>query len=157
MSNLGINLAQGRTQAGRDLANQVGNVAQLLGGIQQGQATNLSNLTQGQMNYLNSLTNNAAAAEAMAQQGYSGNQANLLTGTGSTMLGIGNVPSFVPDYGAMVGNALDAGSVGYDMFKNQNTNQAGSGSGQGFYMQPTQTGMNYNPALYASQNLRGIA
>ena len=79
ISNLGINLASGRTQAGRDLANQAGSVAQLLGGIQQGQATNLANLTQGQMNYINSLTNNAATAEAMAQQGYSGNQANMLT------------------------------------------------------------------------------
>jgi len=171
VSNLGINLAQGRTQAGRDLADQAGNVARLLGGIQQGQATNLSNLTQGQMNYLNSLTNNAAAAEAMAQQGYSGNQANLLTGTGSTMLGIGNVPSFVPDYGNMVGNAFNAAGAGYQMFGNQNTNQntgqqpTGYGTNmniggyfpQGYFNQTPQTGMNYNPVLYASQNLQGLS
>jgi hypothetical protein len=123
ISNLGINLASGRTQAGRDLANQAGSVAQLLGGIQQGQATNLANLTQGQMNYINSLTNNAATAEAMAQQGYSGNQANMLTGTGSAMVGLGNVPSFVPDYGNQVGNAAEAAAAGYSLFGNQNTNQ----------------------------------
>jgi len=171
VSNLGVNLAQGRTQAGRDLANQVGNVAQLLGGIQQGQATNLSNLTQGQMNYINSLRNSAAAAEAAAQQGYSGNQANLLTGTGNAMLGIGNVPSFVPDYGGMVGNALEAGSVGYNLFKDQNTNKQPSGTQptgygtnmniggyfpQGYFNQ-NQYPINYNPSLYASQNLQGLA
>jgi hypothetical protein len=170
VSNLGVNLAQGRTQAGRDLANQVGSVAQLLGGIQQGQATNLSNLTQGQMNYINSLNANAAAAEAMAQQGYSGNQANLLTGTGSTMLGIGNVPSFVPDYGNMVGNAFNAAGAGYNLFKDQNTNQntgqqpTGYGTNmniggyfpQGYFNQ-NQYPTSYNPALYASQNLKGLS
>jgi hypothetical protein len=113
------------------------------------------------MNYLNSLTNNAAAAEAMAQQGYSGNQANLLTGTGSAMLGIGNVPSFVPDYGGMVGNAAEAAAAGYDLFDNQNTNQntgqqpsgygtnfnIGSGFPQGYF---NQAALNYNPTLYST-------
>jgi len=166
VSNLGINLANGRTQAGRDLANQVGSVAQLLGGVQQGQATNLANLTQGQMNYINSLTNNAATAEAQAQQGYSGNQANLLTGTGSAMVGIGNVPSFVPDYGSQIGNAAEAASAGYSLFGNQNTNQQptgygtnmniGSGFPQGYFNQNPQAAMNYNPTLYSPQNLRGL-
>lgn len=140
ISNLGVNLAKGRTRAGEQLANQAGSVAQMLGGIQQGQATNLANLTQGQMNYINSLNANAAAAEAAAQQGYSGNQANLLTGTGSTMLGIGNVPSFVPDYGQAVGNALNAAGAGYQMFGNQNTNQ-----------QPTGYGTNMNIGGYFPQ------
>lgn len=160
ISNLGINLASGRTQAGRDLANQAGSVAQLLGGIQQGQATNLANLTQGQMNYINSLTNNAATAEAMAQQGYSGNQANMLTGTGSAILGIGNVPSFVPDYGNQVGNAAQAAAAGYNLFGNQNTNQQPSGYGtnmniggyfpQGYFNPSQQATMNYNPTLYST-------
>jgi hypothetical protein len=160
ISNLGINLASGRTQAGRDLANQAGSVAQLLGGIQQGQATNLANLTQGQMNYINSLTNNAATAEAMAQQGYSGNQANMLTGTGSAMVGIGNVPSFVPDYGNQVGNAAQAAAAGYNLFGNQNTNQQPSGYGtnmniggyfpQGYFNPSQQATMNYNPTLYST-------
>jgi hypothetical protein len=160
VSNLGINLASGRTQAGRDLANQAGSVAQLLGGIQQGQATNLANLTQGQMNYINSLTNNAATAEAMAQQGYSGNQANMLTGTGSAMVGIGNVPSFVPDYGNQVGNAAQAAAAGYNLFGNQNTNQQPSGYGtnmniggyfpQGYFNPSQQATMNYNPTLYST-------
>ena len=160
ISNLGINLASGRTQAGRDLANQAGSVAQLLGGIQQGQATNLANLTQGQMNYINSLTNNAATAEAMAQQGYSGNQANMLTGTGSAMVGIGNVPSFVPDYGNQVGNAAEAAAAGYSLFGNQNTNQQPSGYGtnmniggyfpQGYFNPSQQATMNYNPTLYST-------
>lgn len=160
ISNLGINLAQGRTQAGRDLATQAGSVAQLLGGIQQGQATNLANLTQGQMNYINSLTNNAATAEAQAQQGYSGNQANLLTGTGSAILGIGNVPSFVPDYGNQVGNAAQAAAAGYSLFGNQNTNQQPSGYGtnmniggyfpQGYFNPSQQSTMNYNPTLYST-------
>lgn len=160
ISNLGINLASGRTQAGRDLANQAGSVAQLLGGIQQGQATNLANLTQGQMNYINSLTNNAATAEAMAQQNYSGNQANMLTGTGSAILGIGNVPSFVPDYGNQVGNAAQAAAAGYSLFGNQNTNQQPSGYGtnmnvggyfpQGYFNPSQQAAMNYNPTLYST-------
>jgi hypothetical protein len=160
ISNLGINLASGRTQAGRDLANQAGSVAQLLGGIQQGQATNLANLTQGQMNYINSLTNNAATAEAMAQQGYSGNQANMLTGTGSAMVGLGNVPSFVPDYGNQVGNAAQAAAAGYSLFGNQNTNQQPSGYGtnmniggyfpQGYFNPSQQAAMNYNPTLYST-------
>jgi hypothetical protein len=76
----------------------------------------------------------------MAQQGYSGNQANLLTGTGSAMLGIGNVPSFVPDYGQAVGNALNAAGAGYQMFNNQNTNQ-----------QPTGYGTNMNIGGYFPQ------
>ena len=160
ISNLGINLASGRTQAGRDLANQAGSVAQLLGGIQQGQATNLANLTQGQMNYINSLTNNAATAEAMAQQGYSGNQANMLTGTGSAILGIGNVPSFVADYGNQIGNAAEAAAAGYSLFGNQNTNQQPSGYGtnmniggyfpQGYFNPSQQATMNYNPTLYST-------
>ena len=160
ISNLGINLASGRTQAGRDLANQAGSVAQLLGGIQQGQATNLANLTQGQMNYINSLTNNAATAEAQAQQGYSGNQANMLTGTGSAMVGLGNVPAFVPDYGTQVGNAAQAAAAGYSLFGNQNTNQQPSGYGtnmniggyfpQGYFNPNQQSTMNYNPTLYST-------
>jgi hypothetical protein len=174
ISNLGINLASGRTQAGRDLANQVGSVAQLLGGIQQGQATNLANLTQGQMNYINSLTNNAATAEAQAQQGYSGNQANLLTGTGSAMVGLSNVPSFVPDYGNQVGNAAEAAAAGYSLFDNQNTNQNSNsrpytgpttGGWGGFFSNPSnsyspqypQAAMNYNPTLYSPQNLKVLA
>jgi hypothetical protein len=174
ISNLGINLASGRTQAGRDLANQVGSVAQLLGGIQQGQATNLANLTQGQMNYINSLTNNAATAEAQAQQGYSGNQANLLTGTGSAMVGLSNVPSFVPDYGNQVGNAAEAAAAGYSLFGNQNTNQNSNsrpytgpttGGWGGFFSNPSnsyspqypQAAMNYNPTLYSQQNLKVLA
>jgi hypothetical protein len=174
VSNLGINLASGRTQAGRDLANQVGSVAQLLGGIQQGQATNLANLTQGQMNYINSLTNNAATAEAQAQQGYSGNQANLLTGTGSAMVGLSNVPSFVPDYGNQVGNAAEAAAAGYSLFGNQNTNQNSNsrpytgpttGGWGGFFSNPSnsyspqypQAAMNYNPTLYSQQNLKVLA
>jgi hypothetical protein len=160
-------LASGRTQAGRDLANQAGSVAQLLGGIQQGQATNLANLTQGQMNYINSLTNNAATAEAMAQQNYSGNQANMLTGTGSAMVGLSNVPSFVPDYGNQVGNAAEAAAAGYSLFDNQNTNQKSNsrpytgpttGGWGGFFSNPSnswspqypQTGMTYNPTLYST-------
>jgi hypothetical protein len=167
ISNLGINLASGRTQAGRDLANQAGSVAQLLGGIQQGQATNLANLTQGQMNYINSLTNNAATAEAMAQQGYSGNQANMLTGTGSAMVGLSNVPSFVPDYGNQVGNAAEAAAAGYSLFGNQNTNQNSNsrpytgpttGGWGGFFSNPSnsyspqypQAAMTYNPTLYST-------
>ena len=174
VSNLGINLASGRTQAGRDLANQVGSVAQLLGGIQQGQATNLANLTQGQMNYINSLTNNAATAEAQAQQGYSGNQANMLTGTGSAMVGLSNVPSFVPDYGNQVGNAAEAAAAGYSLFGNQNTNQNSNsrpytgpttGGWGGFFSNPSnsyspqypQAAMNYNPTLYSQQNLKVLA
>jgi len=160
ISNLGINLANNRTQAGRDLSNQVGSVAQLLGGIQQGQATNLANLTQGQMNYINSLTNNAATAEAQAQQNYSGNQANMLTGTGSAMVGLGGVNSFVPDYGNQVGNAAEAAAAGYNLFGNQNTNQQPSGYGtnfnigsgfpQGYFDQNPQAAMNYNPTLYST-------
>lgn len=167
ISNLGINLASGRTQAGRDLANQAGSVAQLLGGIQQGQATNLANLTQGQMNYINSLTNNAATAEAMAQQNYSGNQANMLTGTGSAMVGLSNAPSFVPDYGNQVGNAAEAAAAGYSLFGNQNTNQNSNsrpytgpttGGWGGFFSNPSnsyspqypQAAMNYNPTLYST-------
>ena len=160
ISNLGINLANNRTQAGRDLSNQVGSVAQLLGGIQQGQATNLANLTQGQMNYINSLTNNAATAEAQAQQNYSGNQANMLTGTGAAMVGLGNVNSFVPDYGSQIGNAAQAAGVGYNLFGNQNTNQQPSGYGtnfnigsgfpQGYFNQTPQAAMNYNPTLYST-------
>jgi hypothetical protein len=167
ISNLGINLANSRTQAGRDLANQAGSVAQLLGGIQQGQATNLANLTQGQMNYINSLTNNAATAEAMAQQGYSGNQANMLTGTGSAMVGLSNVPSFVPDYGNQVGNAAEAAAAGYSLFGNQNTNQNSNsrpytgpttGGWGGFFSNPSnsylprypQAAMTYNPTLYST-------
>ena len=160
ISNLGLNLANGRTQAGRDLSNQVGSVAQLLGGVQQGQATNLANLTQGQMNYINSLTNNAATAEAQAQQGYSGNQANMLTGTGSAMVGLSGVNSFVPDYGGQIGNAFNAAASGYNLFGNQNTNQQptgygtnfniGSGFPQGYFNQTPQAAMNYNPTLYST-------
>ena len=168
ISNLGLNLASGRTQAGRDLSNQVGSVAQLLGGVQQGQATNLANLTQGQMNYINSLTNNAATAEAQAQQGYSGNQANMLTGTGSAMVGLSGVNSFVPDYGNQVGNAAEAAAAGYSLFGNQNTNNQQSnsrpytgpttGGWGGFFSNPSnsyspqypQAAMNYNPSLYST-------
>jgi len=132
----------------------------LLGGIQQGQATNLANLTQGQMNYINSLTNNAATAEAQAQQNYSGNQANMLTGTGAAMVGLGGVNSFVPDYGSQIGNAAQAAGVGYNLFGNQNTNQQPSGYGtnfnigsgfpQGYFNQTPQAAMNYNPTLYST-------
>jgi hypothetical protein len=130
------------------------------------------------MNYINSLTNNAATAEAMAQQGYSGNQANMLTGTGSAMVGLSNVPSFVPDYGNQVGNAAEAAAAGYSLFGNQNTNQntnqnsnsrpytgPTTGGWGGFFSNPSnsyspqypQAAMNYNPTLYSQQNLKVLA
>ena len=119
IGNLGVNLASGRTRAGELLANQYGAAATALGNVYSGQGQNLANMLGGQTASIIDQRNQAAINEARAQQGYGADMANIQSGIGSQIAGTPNVPIAVPDYENQAMNALFAGSVGYDMFKNQ--------------------------------------
>lgn len=116
IGNLGINLAAGRTQAGRDLANQYGAAATALGNIYGAQGQNIASMLGGQRNMIIDQINAAATNEARAQQGYGADLANIQQGIGTAIAGVPNVPITTPDYANQAMNALYAAGTGYQMF-----------------------------------------
>ena len=176
IGNLGINLAAGRTQAGRDLANQYGAAASGLSNIYSAQGQNLANMLGGQRNLIMDQRTQAALNEARAQQGYGSDMANIQSGVGSAIAGVPNVPLNTPDYQNQAMNALYAAGMGYDMFdkpQQQNTftptnpNQtftAAQTAGFTNWLYPNQAAANiaaapmtnpytFNPAAQAAANL----
>ena len=128
IENLGINLATGRTQAGRDLASQYGSTAAALGNIYGAQGQNIASMLGGQRNMIIDQINQAATNEAAAQQGYGANLANIQQGVGTAIAGVPNVPISVPNYANQAMNALYAAGTGYQMF-NQPTQAPATGVG----------------------------
>ena len=176
IGNLGINLAAGRTQAGRDLANQYGAAASGLSNIYSAQGQNLANMLGGQRNLIMDQRTQAALNEARAQQGYGSDMANIQSGVGSAIAGVPNVPLNVPNYQQQAMNALYSAGMGYDMFdkpQQQNTftptnpNQtftAAQTAGFTNWLYPNQAAANiaaapmtnpytFNPAAQAAGNL----
>ena len=112
ISNLGTNLAAGRTRAGELLAQQYGQTAGALGGIYSGQGRDIAAMTDSQRQMLMNMVQSGALTEAQAQQAYSTNMANLQTGIGSQLAGVPNAPIVSPDYGQQIGQAFQAGGIG---------------------------------------------
>jgi hypothetical protein len=125
----GGNIANQRMQAGQLLAGQIGGAATNLGNLAAAQGADLSNLLQqyglAGTNLAQGYTadqlaayQNAMEQEALAQTGYATNQANLLGGQGFAQ-------AQPYSYGQAIGNALNAGALGYQL-------------GGGQYTRPTQ-------------------
>ena len=170
LNNLGINLAQGRTQEGIMRAQDVASTGANLADIYASQGANIANLLAGQRDYLSGIYGDATRNEALAQQGYGANMANLQGNIASGISGVPQAQLNNPDYQSQLMNALYAAGTGYE-FGKQNFPQGqqqsgtgrfniGAGFPQGYFNQPTAgaqtTGMNYDPKLYAAQQLTGM-
>ena len=118
-SQTGGNIANQRMLAGQLLAGQIGGAATNLGNLATAQGADLSNLldryglagtnlAQGYITDQLAAYQNAMEQEALAQTGYATNAANLLGGQG-----FAQAPQF--SYGQAIGNALNAGAMGYQL------------------------------------------
>lgn len=112
ISNLGTNLAAGRTRAGELLAQQYGQTAGQLGNIYTGQGRDIAAMIDAQRNSIMQQVQSGAMTEAEAQQALSTNLANLQSGIGSQLAGVPNAPIFSPNYGQQVGQAFQAAGIG---------------------------------------------
>ena len=171
LNSLGVNLAAGRTATGRDIAAAEAALASNAANIYASQGANLSGLIGNQGAYVSDVYGNAATNEARSQEGFGTNISNTQGNIASGISGAPNAPIYAPNYQDLAANALYAAGAGYDLFQ-PNTGQSSplSGSGrmnvggyfpQGYFNQPVAgapvTGMNYDPQLYANQNLQGLS
>ena len=145
IGNLGINLATGRTQAGRDLANQYGATATAMGNVYSGQGRDVASMMDSQRTMLMNMVQSGAINEAQAQEAYGTAMANLQSGTGSQLAGVPNSPVVSPDYGQQVGDIFGGASVGAYL-GGQLTNQQPQGMSAGFNT------LFSNPASYYPTN-----
>lgn len=146
IGNLGVNLATGRSQAGRDLANQYGATATALGNVYSGQGRDVASMMDSQRRMIMDAVSSGAMTEAQAQEAFSTNMANLQSGVGSQLSGVPNAPIFAPDYGGQIGDAFQAGGVGAYIGGQMGGNTQPSTSGNmkigsyfppGYFNQPT--------------------
>ncbi|MAH09228.1 MAG: hypothetical protein CL961_06115 [Euryarchaeota archaeon] len=115
ISNLGNNLAFGRTRVGEQLANQYATTGNNLSNIYQNQGINLANMIGGQTANINNAINNAAINEAAAQTGFSNNLATAVGNTGAALAGVPQAPIVNPDYVGAAGNALQGAALGVEL------------------------------------------
>ena len=130
ISNLGTNLASGRARVGEQLSNQYGAAATAMSNIYSDQGRNISGAIDAQRTALINQVNSGAISEAQAQTAYATAVANAQSNMGSALAGLQQTPLASPNYAQGVGNALQAGAYGYNMFNNNQpatpTNAAGS-------------------------------
>ncbi|MDC1355598.1 hypothetical protein N8205_02005 [Flavobacteriaceae bacterium] len=119
ISNLGQNLALGRTRVGEQLANQYGSAATDLGNIYASQGQNVANMIGGQTGNIVNQVNQAAINEANAQQGFGTAMQTGAQNMGGALAGLAPVPINVPNYGAVVSNALSAYGTAQNMGQQQ--------------------------------------
>jgi hypothetical protein len=115
ISNLGNNLAFGRTRVGEQLADQYATTGNNLSNIYQNQGINLANMIGGQTANINNAINNAAINEAAAQTGFSNNLATSIGNTGAALAGVPQAPIVNPDYVGAAGNALQGAALGVEL------------------------------------------
>jgi len=115
ISNLGNNLAFGRTRVGEQLANQYATTGNNLSNIYQNQGINLANMIGGQTANINNAINNAAINEAAAQTGFSNNLATAVGNTGAALAGVPQAPILNPNYVGAAGNALQGAALGAEL------------------------------------------
>jgi len=130
ISNLGQNLALGRTRVGEQLANQYGAAATDLGNIYAGQGQDVANMIGGQTTNIVNQVNQAALNEARAQQGFGASMQGSAQNIGGALAGLAPVPINVPNYGAVVSNALSAYGTAQNMGQQQQP-MLGSGTYDG--------------------------
>jgi uncharacterized protein YneF (UPF0154 family) len=144
------NIANQRMQAGQLLAGQIGGAATNLGNLATAQGADLSNLldryglagvnlAQGYTADQLAAYQNAMEQEALAQTGYATNQANLLGGQQ-----FAQAPPY--SYSQAIGNALNAGALGYQL--GQPRQQYGSVS-------PSYGMTDYRPSRSTAYSLTG--
>jgi hypothetical protein len=155
LSSLGNNLASGRTRAGELLANQYGAASNYLANTYSQQGSNIAGLIGSQANNINAQNEAAANNAARGQVGYGSALSGIQSNMGSQIGGVPNTPIAQPNYSDAVGNALQAGAYGYNMFQpNQTNNSNVYSDGRGYVpMNATPQQANYafgaggNPAM----------
>ena len=115
ISNLGTNLAFGRTRVGEQLADQYATTGNNLANTYQNQGINLANMIGGQTANINNAINNAATNEAAAQTGFSNNLATSIGNTGAALAGVPQAPILNPNYVGAAGNALSGAALGAEL------------------------------------------
>ena len=133
LSSLGNNLASGRTRAGEQLAGQYGDASRYLADTYSQQGSNIAGLIGSQANNINAQNEAAANNAARNQVGYGSALSGIQSGMGAAIARVPNTPIAQPNYSTAVGNALNAGAYGYNMFNPTQTNPSniyfdGSGS-----------------------------
>ncbi len=157
ISNLGQNLALGRTRVGEQLANQYGAAATDLGNIYAGQGQDVANMIGGQTSNIANQVNQAALNEARAQQGFGTSMQGSAQNIGGALAGLAPVPINVPNYGAVVSNALSAYGTAKNMGQQQQ--QPMSVGFSGFFGNPNNyyNPQNYGVPMYTNPNMSNIA
>ena len=135
----GLNVAGMRTRAGEQAERMFGEVSQGLSGLQREQAIGTQNLIANQTDYINRLTQAAAAGDAQAQTELARQQANLNMGIGSNLAGV-PAAQFTP-LPNMAGSIIEGAALGLDLAKAygaQPTGGAPVSTSQPAYVAPTQ-------------------
>jgi hypothetical protein len=118
---LGNNLATGRTRVGEQLAGQYGDASRYLADTYSQQGSNIAGLIGSQANNINVQNEAAANNAARGQVGYGSALSGIQSNMGSQISDVPNTPIAQPNYSDAIGNALQAGAYGYNLFQpNQN-------------------------------------
>lgn len=115
ISNLGNNLATGRTRVAEQLSDQYGAAGTDIANILGAQGRNMSTMIGGQTSNIVNAVNNAAANEAAAQTGFSTNLASNVANIGGALAGVQQVAPVVPNYTAGINNAIQGAALGYEL------------------------------------------
>ena len=152
LSSLGNNLASGRTRAGEQLANQYGAASNYLANTYSQQGSNIAGLIGSQANNINAQNEAAANNAARGQVGYGSALSGIQSNMGSQIGRVPNTPIAQPNYADAVGNALQAGAYGYNMFQPNQTNNSNIYSNGSGYVPMNATPQQANYAFGAGGN-----
>lgn len=124
----GQNIAQGRLGVGQQLQQAIGGTSSALANLQQQQGAGISDITGSNVSNLANILSQAGLAESASQEQLAAILANISTGQGSTVAGLGGLPG-TSQVGGIIGNigkAVSAGAQLSDMRLKENIVQVGS-------------------------------
>ena len=140
----GLNVAGMRTRAGEQAERMFGEVSQGLSGLQREQAIGTQNLIANQTDYINRLTQAAAAGNAQAQTELARMQANINMGIGSNLAGV--PPAQFTPLPNMAGSIIEGAALGIDLAKELNPSvSAPVSTSSPAYLAPSQMNMSALP------------
>jgi hypothetical protein len=143
---MGTNIAGMRTRAGEQAARMFGEVSQGLSGLQREQGSRTQDLIAGQTDYINTLTQAAAAGNAQAQTELARMQANINMGIGSNLAGV--APAQFTPLPNMAGSIIEGAALGIDLAEAYGAKPTGGApvsTSQPAYLAPSQINMSALP------------
>ena len=154
ISNVSTNLAAGRTRVGEQEA--ADETARALGfaDIYANQSARISNDIDNQRILLMNQVNSGAITQAQAETAYGTALANAQSNIGSALAGVQQSPIVAPNYQQGIGNALQAGGYGYNMFQPHQTQNQNQNQNANFTNQQTQDFGNF---YYGQPNTATLA